>query len=289
MKINAITNTNFKGLFTDRTKENNGNWRMEYRPYSWETPKANKVQIDIFSPTLPDNEEIYINEPNLKISKDIFGTKSYIKDTTYGLDILRIDITDMPSMDLEESLKVKDKKLTMFLKMKQDEMKKLKSALDDRMPNIEQVSKAHYTYANDIDEPWGFHTFSVSDRAQGVRQNFRKMEQIAKENVQDFKKYIKLSESSDAVRKTKDEIFEELINIEEAKSKGLLIDISRRDIQACNEPLHKALQNIEKAKGKLVALSNGIITIDEIIKAVGKDFNIHKAIDFVEKLMQKKI
>ena len=52
MKIQAInTNTNFKGLFTDKSAQNNGNWRMEYQPYSWESNNtgkmANKERIDI--------------------------------------------------------------------------------------------------------------------------------------------------------------------------------------------------------------------------------------------------
>ena len=71
MKINAITNTSFKGLFTDRTQENNGNWRMEYRPYSWENKMVPKTKIDVFSSVLPTNEEIYIGGGQRESSKDI--------------------------------------------------------------------------------------------------------------------------------------------------------------------------------------------------------------------------
>ena len=63
MKINAINNTNFRGLFTDKTAQNGGNWRMEYSPYSWESNNsskmANKKKIDVYASSLPDNEEIY--------------------------------------------------------------------------------------------------------------------------------------------------------------------------------------------------------------------------------------
>ena len=37
MKINAINNTNFKGLFTNKSSQNGGNWKMEYSPYAWES------------------------------------------------------------------------------------------------------------------------------------------------------------------------------------------------------------------------------------------------------------
>ena len=63
MKVNVINNTNFKGLFIDKTKENNGNWRMEYRPYSWEMKNdgeyimAPQTEWDLFSDKLPDNEK----------------------------------------------------------------------------------------------------------------------------------------------------------------------------------------------------------------------------------------
>jgi len=289
MKVSAITNTNFKGLFTDRTKENNGNWRMEYRPYSWENKMVPKTKIDVFSSVLPTNEEIYIGGAQRELSKDILGTVSYYKDISYGKDILRKTITEMPAMNLEESLKVKDKKLTMFLKMKQEEMQELKKSLKDRMGLIFDISKKHNEYASDFNRDVFSHTYSKETRVNGIKTNFDKMTKIAEENGQDFQKYIKLAESADNVRTAKDEIFEELLKIEEAKAKGLLIDISRRDIESPNEPLKNALQNITKAKGKLIALSNGTITVDEILNKLGRDFSIDKAIKYVENLMIKRI
>ena len=86
MKIQAInTNTNFKGLFTDKSAQNNGNWRMEYQPYSWESNNtgkmANKERIDIYANMLPDNEEIYTKNKGYyaETSGDILGTTSYYK------------------------------------------------------------------------------------------------------------------------------------------------------------------------------------------------------------------
>ena len=46
MKIQAInTNTNFKGLFTDKSAQNNGNWRMEYRRTAGKAIIPEKWQI----------------------------------------------------------------------------------------------------------------------------------------------------------------------------------------------------------------------------------------------------
>ena len=70
MRIQAInTNTNFKGLFTNKSNENGGNWKMEYQPYSWEKNAdgdigymANKERVDVYASRLPDNEEIFTRE-----------------------------------------------------------------------------------------------------------------------------------------------------------------------------------------------------------------------------------
>ena len=77
MKINAINNTNFKGLFTNKSSQNGGNWRMEYSPYAWESKNgweidskmANQSGIDIFGTCLPDNEKIYTEKNGKKSAK----------------------------------------------------------------------------------------------------------------------------------------------------------------------------------------------------------------------------
>ena len=289
MKVNAITNTNFKGLFTDRTKENNGDWRMEYRPYSWETKKANKAQNDIYSSKLPTNEEIYTKEPGLEISEDILGTKSYIKDTRNGRDVLRIQIEDMPSMNYEDSLKVLDKKLEAFWEMKQDAMKDLKKPLENRDTYLFNLSHQHGEYVSDVRRTLGSHIYEKNERARGLEQEFDKVTKYAEDLGDSFENYTKLAESANDVRNQREHIREELNKIMEAKLKNNLIDVSRRDTEAPYTPLYKALQNIEKAKGKLVALSDRTITVENLLKAVGEDCKIYKVIDYIEKLMMKKI
>ncbi len=289
MKVNSITNTNFKGLFTDRTKENGGNWRMEYRPYSWEGKMAPKSQVDVFSSKLPMNEEIYIDTPNYKLSKDILDTVSYINDTRNGKDILRRTITEMPSLSYEESLRVQDKKLQAFLTMKEEVMQELKRPLENRKTYLFNAAQNHDIYVSDFERSWGSHRFEKEERIKGLRQNFDKMTRHADELGNNFEKYALLSDSSNSVRRQREKIREELEKIELAKSKNSFVDISRRDIDKPFEQLVQAFKNFEQAKSKLFALSNRTITGSEIMEGTGKDFNIQKAVNYVTSLMRKKI
>jgi predicted ribosome quality control (RQC) complex YloA/Tae2 family protein len=289
MKTNAITSTNFKGLFTNNSIGNGGNWRMEYRPYSWETKMSPKVQIDVFSHTLPDNEELFVQEYQRELSKDILGTVSYLKDTSEGRDTLRRTITEMNSMNLEDSLKIQDRKFAAFLNMKQEAMHELKSNLQSRMDGLFDIAQEHHKYADDIDRGWAAHVYDKETRAYGVSKYFDKMTKLAEDNGNYFKKYIELSESAEAISRAKEAGREELSRIESAKRLNAYIDISRRDIEKPNEPLIKALANLAAAKEKRVALSHRTILVQDIIKGVGKDFSIKKAIEYVEMLMKKRL
>ena len=289
MKTNAITSTNFRGLFTNNSIGNGGNWRMEYRPYSWEIKMAPKVQLDVFSRTLPDNEEIFTQAPQRELSRDILGTVSYLKDTSEGRDTLRKTITEMNSMNLEDSLKIQDRKFAAFLNLKQDAMDELKSDLQSRMERIFDIAQEHHKYSDDINKGWGSHVYDKETRAHGVSSSFDKMTKLAEDNGNYFKKYIELSESAEAISKAKEAGREELSRIESAKRLNAYIDISRRDIEKPNEPLVKALANLAAAKEKRVALSHRTILVQDIIKGVGKDFSIQKAIEYVEMLMKKRL
>ena len=119
MKINAINNTNFRGLFTDKSSQNGGNWKMEYSPYAWESPNGYNLSkmdtqrdIDIFGTVLPDNEKIYTENYNRKSAKDILGTEFYYE--TYDGRV-RKTITEVPAMNREDSLRVYNSKLQKFL------------------------------------------------------------------------------------------------------------------------------------------------------------------------------
>ena len=250
---------------------------------------APKQHLDIYASKLPLNEELYERGAQIELSKDILGTISYYKDVSQGRDILRKTITEMPAMNLEDSLRTKEKKLKEFIKRKEYFMDTFNAPLEARMSAMFDISKEHNKYASDINRDVFSHQYSKETRADGVKRNFDKMTKIAEENGNDFKQYVRLAKSVNDVHKELETVRKQISELEEARNSNKLIDISRRDIEACDEPLHQALQDVGKAKGKLVALSNQTITVDEILKAVGKDFKIYKAIDFVEKLMSKKV
>ena len=288
MQISSINNTNFKGLFTDKTAYNGGEWKMEYQPYSWELKKANKEHLDIFASYLPDNEEIYTKRGGFEKSEDILGTVSYYKHYENGIDVKRSTIDDLPSLNLEESLKVQDEKLDKFLKLKQDKMLEIKSEAAKSTRDLAYVSQEHERYANDIGELIGLHSYNKIDRENGVRSNFHKVEIMVKQLREKFTDYTKLAESANAIRKIKEQGLKELAEIEKAKLTDSYIDISRRDIKNPNGPLISALNNIEKAKNKLVALSYRTISMDEILRHLDGNFQADKIIKFVEELIEKR-
>lgn len=287
MKVSLFDKTNFRGLFTDKSKEYAGNWRIEYSPYSWEKRMAPKIKLDIFSSYLPENEEIFIQEGEREYSQDIFGTVSYYKYTIDGKDVIGRTITEMPQMNLEDSLKVKKKKLEIFLGKKQAYMNQLKKDLSKRMILMFDISHEHNKYASDINRDIFSHVYSKIDRAKGVKQNFDKMTSLAEENGKDFQKYIQLSESYKNVLKELNSIKTELMEIELAKMTNSLIDISRRDIPDCNKPLTDALKNLSNIEEKIIALSNKTITVKEILHAIGNNKNAKNIMKYVENIMKR--
>ena len=119
MKINVISNTNFRGLFTDKSAQNGGNWKMEYSPYSWESKNfkldstmADQGDVDILGTCLPDNEKIYTEQNGRKSAKDILGTEFYYE---YDNGKVRKTITEVPAMNRQDSLRVYNSKLEKFL------------------------------------------------------------------------------------------------------------------------------------------------------------------------------
>ena len=122
MKIQTINNQiSSKGIYIDRSKENNGNWKMAYKPYSWELDTnakpyiAPKEQIDMYASSLPTNEEFYTAIENAKpaVSKDIYGTISYYQYPAHiNNGKMRRDVIQEEAMGREESLEVYVKKLS---------------------------------------------------------------------------------------------------------------------------------------------------------------------------------
>lgn len=268
MKIQAInTNTNFKGLFTDKSAQNNGNWRMEYQPYSWESNNtgkmANKERIDIYANMLPDNEEIYTKNKGYyaETSGDILGTTSYYK--TYD-GKMRRTIDEMPSMNREDSLKVLDKKLGKFLEQKQELRKELEANFDRQTLAIRSSSDNYNIASYELDN-----TFWTKKNIKNNMDNAaRELKNNADIMYQNSQNYIKLMGSIDAVRQTKENGQKEIKQLEELRKSGKLIDISRRDIPNPNEALKQALADIRAAAGKFLCLPHKLMSMEEVLKIV---------------------
>ena len=281
MKIQAInTNTNFKGLFTDKSAQNNGNWRMEYQPYSWESNNtgkmANKERIDIYANMLPDNEEIYTKNKGYyaETSGDILGTTSYYK--TYD-GKMRRTIDEMPSMNREDSLKVLDKKLGKFLEQKQELRKELEKQLTTRDADVTDAIKQYDHWSNQHQEgyEYGQGLWQKSEgmsRMQTARyymdQNHSVVKNSLDKTANNAQNYINLMGSIDAVRQTKENGQKEIKQIEELRKSGKLIDISRRDIPNPNEALKQALADIRAAAGKFLCLPHKLMSMEEVLKIV---------------------
>lgn len=268
MKIQAInTNTNFKGLFTDKSAQNNGNWRMQYQPYSWESNNtgkmANKERIDIYANMLPDNEEIYTKNKGYyaETSGDILGTTSYYK--TYD-GRMRRTIDEMPSMNREDSLKVLDKKLGKFLEQKQELRKELEANFDRQTLAIRSSSDNYNIASYELDN-----TFWTKKNIKNNMDNAaRELKNNADIMYQNSQNYIKLMGSIDAVRQTKENGQKEIKQLEELRKSGKLIDISRRDIPNPNEALKQALADIRAAAGKFLCLPHKLMSMEEVLKIV---------------------
>lgn len=293
MKIQAInTNTNFKGLFTDKSAQNNGNWRMEYQPYSWESNNtgkmANKERIDIYANMLPDNEEIYTKNKGYyaETSGDILGTTSYYK--TYD-GRMRRTIDEMPAMNREDSLKVLDKKLGKFLEQKQELRKELEANFDRQTLAIRSSSDNYNIASYELDN-----TFWTKKNIKNNMDNAaRELKNNADIMYQNSQNYIKLMGSIDAVRQTKENGQKEIKQIEELRKSGKLIDISRRDIPNPNEALKQALADIRAAAGKFLCLPHKLMSMDEILKIVNprnlsSGYN-NEIMNHIEKLIKRTV
>jgi len=296
MKISAISsNLSFKGLFTDKTK--NENWLMEYRPYSWETyhntnvhapyydvrkpVMERKQQIDITAPKLPDNEEIFtpMTKETPAISRDILGTVSYYEyPVEVKLGEFRNKITEASPMNLEESIKVYLKKHEIFRQMKNEEMQKIATNIQESLKNLTDGIR-NCDYLSRRSE--GFH---LSDEASSKRSNaFYNLEYDTLRKHQSLvEKYIKVSESKEMLDKFILDMRKELELIEQKKKSGDIIDISVRHENDANKALYdeglKLVQNHKQIENtqKLVLLSYKAVPLKELAQRWLKSANYYK-------------
>jgi len=297
MKIQAINTNSFKGLFADKTLYNNGNWRMEYSPYSWESNNTGKMaakeKIDVFAPTLPDNEEIYTTDKyayKTASSKDILGTESYYV-TNDGK--VRRTITEVPSLNREESLRVLDKKLEKFLKIKQEMRTELEQGFKPAFDSGNSASIEYDSWAREHERGVFDRSYNKSEAAakmNGQKSSLKKALDSMYENSQ---KYMQLMGSMDAVRQSRANIQKEANDIAALRSTGRLIDISRRDIVNPNDALQAALQNLKTAAEKHLCLPHKLVSMEEILKIINPkgllNFSRDEIIRQVETMIKRSI
>ena len=296
MQIQAINkNTNFKGLFTDKTSQNGGNWRMEYSPYSWEykngkiSTMADQADLFIASSHLPDNEKIFETKNGKMSAKDILGTEFYYQ---YEDGRMRKTITEVPAMNREDSLTVLSNKLGKFIEMKKEALRELQLKMSDLKGYIERDSMRFDNYSIDYDNG-GWFSIADNPRSENKASMVYENNHIVRnaldmhKNIED---YIKIRDSKDDVIELQKSKLAERNQLRDARLKGKLIDISRRDIYDPNKALWEAMHNIKAAADKLIALPHKTISVQEILKAIGgkvKETDVPKlAVNYVDKLIK---
>lgn len=268
MKIQAISANSFKGLFTDKSKENGGNWKMEYSPYSWESNNTSKMapkeRFTTFDSILPDNEEIFEKNiySNRESSKDILGTESYYK-TSDG--IMRRTITEVPAMNREDSLKVLNDKLGVFLEHKKYTRGILSNYFDRSQETFNEASKTYDKWAAEHGLSVWNRSRSKTDLVTLMNKEKAIMVQKAGETYDKAGQFIKLIDSIDAVKSTIDSNTKEINKIAELRKSGLLVDISRRDIPNPDAALEPILNNTKNAIEKFISLPNRLLSVKELI------------------------
>ena len=287
MRVQAInTNTNFKGLFTDKSSQNGGNWKMEYQPYSWEKNEAgeigrmaNKQMVDVYASSLPDNEEIYRKNATIygtysEYSDDIFGTRSYYRSEDGKM---RRTIDEKPALNREKSLEVLSKKYERFLDLKQYENQNLAYNSSNMKIQVDNASKRYDEASAKQLEGYNYGQ-GFMQKSDGLRimNNARTDMDSAKyvmKNCTDAlfnqtEEHKRLTTSIFNTYANKEKITKELNQLKELRESGKLIDISSRTIENPNAPLVAALQNIRAAAEKFICLPHKIMSMGEIIKQV---------------------
>lgn len=290
-------NINFKGLFIDKSLENDGNWRMEYSPYSWETKNwnidskmASQSCIDIYGNELPDNEKIYSAIENKKSAKDILGTEFYYE---YNNGKVKKRIIEIPAMNREASLKVYNTKLKKFLDMKIEKALSLQKSIITT-PNKHRKDVINfYERAADLKHNYFNRRYTIQDSSKVMKNKFDKMKDSIDYITNQFKDYVTLRDSSEQVKKRILKNEAEINLLASKRKSGQLIDISRRDVCNPNKPLYDAMQNLKDVAEKYVSLPHKTISFQEILNQVDKNVKEvdlpNLVIKYIENIIKKRI
>lgn len=308
MKIQAINNNIFKGLYTDKSAQNNNNWKVEYQPYSWEVTGMGEYEfgsgvqtdVDILATELPDNEKIYVpskyanqyyNKPEhgRESCHDILGTEFYYHD--FDTNTMQNKIDYKEALNREDSLKVYNQKLGKFLEMKEKALTDLEEIFSMQKKRIIYDCNSFDEYAEDYDK-------NIFDCERSERHNKcymvgykNKIEDETKHLFDNIEKYTKIRKSMNSVKKLILDNENQINILKRARERGNLIDISQRIfVDNPNKPLLDALQNINKAKDKIVALPNQTVFLQDILKTLNikyySKFAAMKVINVVDELVK---
>ncbi len=290
MQIQAINNTNFKGLFTDRSVQNCGNWLMEYSPYSWESNNtgkmANQTDIDMYASSLPENDKIYTHNlvTRRKSAKDILGTEFYFENAD---GTMRRTITEVPEMNRENSLRVLDNKLGVFLDKKQVLKTELEKTFNTLNSNIKDQSLKYNNASFEYEKGY----FDRSDSKSRLKVNMDKykseMAVQAQKMSDNIQKYINLINSIESTKQIKQAGLKELEIINEHKKAGTFIDISRRNIFNPNEALAAACNNMKTISEKVLCLPDRLVSMKSILEKLGHNYSADDVIRIVEKMIAR--
>jgi len=295
MKIQSINSTNFKGLFTDKTSQNGGNWLMEYSPYSWESDNKSKMtpkkKVDLSASYLPDNEEIFEKIPNhYEYSSDILGTTSYYVD--HYTNKMRKTITEVPAMDRKTSLQVLDKKMGVFLNMKNEAMDHIDKLMLDNAEFYNIAKNKYESYSGYYEE--SFWKSSKNEDKRLMDTAFSSLKDRVSVILENINKYTGIAKTLKTVQDKRNSIQKEITLLENAQNAGKLIDISRQDVKFPLQPLMDSLNNFQLFKNNselLIALPDRTVSAKSIISALskkGSNFVIpSEVIKYVEKLIKK--
>lgn len=308
MNIQAINNTNFRGLFIDKSRQNNGEWKMEYSPYSWEKKNPNEfgmapqTDLDIMTGKLPDNEKIYTTnhryeqgywcvverpEYGREECKDILGTEFYYKN--FESKKMRNRIDEIPAMNREDSLVTLNNKLSSFWYMKKQELDEIKKSFKPDKELLDYASDRFDFHSKDFDcGIFDGYEYSERDNKKYMVEQKNKIVKSADSIYDNINKYIILRDSADAVKSQITENTKEIKLLKEARESGRLIDISRRFlVNDPNKALWDAMHDFNGVQNKIVALPNMTIAAKDILKAIGAKVGSpdipSKAINYVDK------
>lgn len=282
MKIQSITNNNFRGKYTYGS-DKDGKWWTEYRPYSWENYNHSTAEpkryVNILSSELPNNEQIYNahyrdNILQKEITTDIIGTITSIHK--FDNDANHSDIKVRESMGREESIKVFLEKLQKFLDMKLEHKVTYVKQLGKTFNQIRELSHDFDKHSKDFD--------SGLLAAVNTRKENKDLMVAVKESIMSEVNSIKeqqgrldrLNDSIHKVRKQMISLQVELNDIAKARKNSRIIDISRRDIEDADRPLLDAMKyDFETLINSVVILPHKTISMQKIFAQMNnnKKFN----------------